>query len=449
MPLAYTHKPRTYLHFDPPPAATSAEALATAPDRVARHAFYPFLGFSLTTPKVQKGASGEFIRKDKKRPIKLAAHMDAAIYAHYGRIIAEAYEAEVTARGLGECIIAFRRPSRPGQNNISFAHEVFEFIDHHRPCVAVGLDVEKFFDRLGHDVLKQCWQATLRLTRLPPDHFNLFKSLTDFTWVDRTAAYRAAGVSPHNPKPKDIRRTRICSPQVFREKIRGAGLIWRNPEHAQRRGIPQGAPISALLSNIYMLEFDTAMQAAVSAHGGLYRRYCDDIVVVVPPSAQAEIEALAIAEITALELTINPSKTTRATFPAGIGTLSANGDRTQFLGFDYDGVRTLIRASSLTRYYGKMRRGVQMARLTQRKHNKIEAAEGRPPTGLKTRQLYIRYSYLIHRRFRRKESGHDRQSENFITYAYRAAKTMGAPEIKRQVCSHLAKLKEAIRRAEK
>lgn len=85
------------------------------------------------------------------------------------------------------------------------------------------------------------------LMRVPADHFNLFKSLTEFTWVDRTAAYRAAGVSPHNPKPKTIYRTRICSPRVFRERIRGAGLIWRNPEHAQRRGIPQGAPISALL----------------------------------------------------------------------------------------------------------------------------------------------------------------------------------------------------------
>jgi hypothetical protein len=258
---------------------------------------------------VQKGPNGEFITKDKKRPIKLAAHMDAAIYAHYGRIIAEAYEAEVTARGLGECIIAFRRPNRPGRNNISFAQEVFEFIDHNRPCVAMGLDVEKFFDRLSHDVLKQRWQATLGLTRLPPDHFNLFKSLTDFTWVDRTAAYRASGVSPHNPKPKAIRRTRICSPQAFRDNIRGAGLIWRNPEHAHRRGIPQGAPISALLSNIYMLEFDTVMQAAVSAHGGLYRRYCDDIVVVVPPAAQAVIEALATAQVEALQLTINPSKT--------------------------------------------------------------------------------------------------------------------------------------------
>ncbi len=447
MPLAYTHKPRTYLHFDPPPAATSAEALATNPDRVARHAFYPFLGFSLTTLKVQKGPNGEFVKKDKKRPIKLAAHMDAAIYAHYGRIIAEAYEAEVKARGLGECILAFRRPGRPGRNNISFAKEVFDFIDHNRPCVAVGLDVEKFFDRLSHDVLKQRWLATLGLTRLPSDHFNLFKSLTDFTWVNRIAAYRASGVSPHNPKPKTIHRTRICSPQVFRDKIRGGGLIWRNPEYAQKRGIPQGAPISALLSNIYMLEFDTAMRAAVSAHGGLYRRYCDDIVVVVPPAAQAQIEALAAAEINKLKLTINSGKTTRATFPAGIGTLSTNGERTQFLGFDYDGVRRLIRASSLTRYYGKMRRGVQMARLTQKKHNKIDIAEGRSPSGLKTRQLFIRYSYLIHRRFRRKESGHDRQSENFITYAHRAAKEMGAPEIRRQVRSHMAKLKKAIRRA--
>ena len=64
---AYTHKPRTYLHFDPPPSARVAEALATDPTRVARHAFYPFLGFTIATPKMQKekGATPKFVRKDK------------------------------------------------------------------------------------------------------------------------------------------------------------------------------------------------------------------------------------------------------------------------------------------------------------------------------------------------------------------------------------------------
>ncbi len=398
----------------------------------------------MKTPKVQKDGSGNFVRKDKKRPIKLAAHLDAAIYSHYAKILAERYEAELVTRGIGDCVIAFRRSGGNGRNNISFAEEVFAFIQNHRPCVAIGLDIEKFFDRLDHGHLKRRWQETLGVARLPADQFNVFKSLADFRWVDRTAAFRAAGISPHNPKPKGLNRTRICNPKHFRDQIRGAGLIWSNPEHAHKRGIPQGAPISALLSNIYMVEFDAALSCAVAACGGLYRRYCDDIMIVVPPAAVVGIDALAMAEIAKLKLVINAEKTTSAVFPPESHLPAENDDRIQYLGFDFDGIRKLIRASSLGRYFGKMRRGVRLAQLTKQKHNRIEAQKGEPPSDLKTRQLYIRYSYLIRRRFRRKSLGHDRQNENFITYAYRAATQMKSAEIKHQVRSHLKKLQAEI-----
>ena len=443
----YTHKPRTYLHFDPPPSAERAEALATDPQRVARHAFYPFLGFTVTTPKVQKDENGAFVRKDKERPIKLAAHLDAAVYSHYARILAEGYEAEVAARGIDDCVIAFRRPRAIGRNNIFFAHEAFEFIKTHRPCVALRLDIEKFFDRLDHAHLKLRWAQTLGVTRLPSDHFNVFKSLTGFRWVDRAKAFRAVNISPHNPKPRGMNHTRICDPETFRAKIRGRRLILENPEEAKQRGIPQGAPISALLSNLYMLEFDTIMQRTVSACGGLYRRYCDDIMVVAPPEQIARIETLATAEILKLKLEINPQKTTRARFPSEPNLPAEGGARIQYLGFDFDGRRKLIRASSFGRYYGKMRAGAHLALLCLRKQNLREMQCGVPLSGLKTRQLYIRYSYLIRRRFRRKRTGHERQNENFITYAYRAANAMIAPEIRSQIRNHLPKLKVEIAKA--
>jgi RNA-directed DNA polymerase len=91
-----------------------------------------------------------------------------------------------------------------------------------------------------------------------------------------------------------------------------------------------------------------------------------------------------------------------------------------------------------------MRRGVSVAKQTQRKHNKIRRKLGLPQTDLKTRQLYIRYSYLINRRFNRKTGKGERQGENFITYAHRASATMKAPEMKRQIRNHPKKLKEAI-----
>jgi retron-type reverse transcriptase len=47
-------------------------------------------------------------------------------------------------------------------------------------------------------------------------------------------------------------------------------------------GIPQGSPISALLSNIYMFSFDKHMKNYVDSIGGKYFRYCDDMLLIVP-----------------------------------------------------------------------------------------------------------------------------------------------------------------------
>ncbi len=49
-----------------------------------------------------------------------------------------------------------------------------------------------------------------------------------------------------------------------------------------QKGIPQGSPISALLSNIYMLEFDVLVKEKIMECKGSYFRYCDDILCIIP-----------------------------------------------------------------------------------------------------------------------------------------------------------------------
>lgn len=75
----FRFKPRTYLHFDRPLSKSEAEALAGNPNQVATHAFYPFLGYTVTTEKIQREPDGSITRKTKEREIKIAAHRDAAI----------------------------------------------------------------------------------------------------------------------------------------------------------------------------------------------------------------------------------------------------------------------------------------------------------------------------------------------------------------------------------
>ena len=187
----FRFKRRTYLHFDLPVSQESAERLACDPEKVARHSFYPFLGYTNVIKKITKDEHGQVVKKEKPREIKIAAHRDAAIYARYADLLAPAYEAELERRGLGKVVTAFRQLPTGG-TNVDFAGQVFHYIDHHRPCVALAFDLEKFFDTLDHDLLKQQWINLLGGGRLPADHFAVFRSLTRFCWVSRDDTSRSS-----------------------------------------------------------------------------------------------------------------------------------------------------------------------------------------------------------------------------------------------------------------
>ena len=74
-------------------------------------------------------------------------------------------------------------------------------------------------------------------------------------------------------------------------------------------GIPQGSPISSVLANIYLLHFDKTINDFISSHGGIYRRYSDDMVVVCPLKVKDELSDLVYKEIGNYKLEIQPTKT--------------------------------------------------------------------------------------------------------------------------------------------
>ena len=143
--------------------------------------------------------------------------------------------------------------------------------------------------------------------------------------------------------------------------------------------------MSAVLSNIYMLTFDEVMSGWANSVGGLYRRYCDDIMVVVPPERADSTEFLVKALVQKLELTLNDDKTERVMFGPIQGTPAALDGALPYLGFVFDGQCVRLRQSSLDRYYGKMRRGVRFAAMCRKRHS--GSAPGVP---LKTRKLFLR-----------------------------------------------------------
>jgi RNA-directed DNA polymerase len=241
--------------------------------------------------------------------------------------------------------------------------------------------------------------------RLPPDWFKIFSRLTKYEYVLREDVEAKLG---------KVKSHRICEIDTFRRVVRP--LIKANPNPY---GIPQGTPLSGLLANISMIEFDQEMQESLQACGGSYRRYSDDIAIVLP-SIDHESEILKLCDdlLTAHGLSINVKKTCKTTFVGSRSSQICSGDIFQYLGFTYDGSKILIRPESVKNFYARMKGNIG-------RYIKAAAKKGIPATELRKRVLIGRFT-------------HWGDAKNFVQYAYRAAREMQAPEIKRQLRNHVA-----------
>ena len=438
----FRYRKRNFLHFDLPLDLTQAWNVASKPQKVAKHPFYPLLGFSVKTTRFLR-RDGKKVQEEKVRDIKICSHSDTAIYSYYGQILSQNYERQLEHFGLQRSVTAFRSVKDAG-SNIDHAAEVFDYIENNRPCVALVFDIKKFFDRLDHQLLKCVWAENIKASRLPEDHFKIFKSLTNFCWVDKSTVYQNLMISESNERylATGGKRKRLCSAVEFREKIRGGGILQFNPELKAGRGIPQGSPMSAVLSNMYLLHFDRELTSLADNVGGLYRRYCDDIIFVVPENLKEQIMQAVSGEAGRVKMDLHPEKTHSVRFPIGKGNI-ADGVL-QYLGFTFDGNRVLLRLSSIDRYYSKMRAGVSLARQTQRKANRKECKLKLPLSRLRRKQIYIRYSYLYSRRRPADSSRTAKTKGNFLTYVYRSAAKLKSPHIKAQMRAHWRKLQEEI-----
>lgn len=401
---------RGYLHFDQPIGARKAAGIVTNPQAVAKHAFWPLIDYQITSKKISKTSGGKLKKKFKERPIAYAAHLDSHIYSYYSQLLSSYYEKELKARNIDQNVLAFRSL---GKSNIHFARDVFQAIRSFGPCGVVAVDISGFFDNLDHNILKAQWSTLLGFSQLPKDHYNIYRSLTRYASVEKVELYTALGIAKHNPKNG---RNRICTPKDFHTSVRRSGLIKVN---SSGMGIPQGSPISALLSNVYMLEFDQRMRDVVSEWGGRYYRYCDDMLFIVPEDLTNGVAGMVREEIQTLKLEINTKKTEIRFFKKLKDGSLLSEKPLQYLGFLYNGQQILIRSAAFARFSDRMKRGVSLASKTCSKRNDTRKAHGLKSKPLYKRKLYDRYSHLGKR--------------NFIRYGIRAADIMGSTAIRRQI----------------
>ncbi|MGR9453879.1 reverse transcriptase domain-containing protein [Rhizobium leguminosarum] len=292
---AWTASVRLYPHFDPVISVAEAEAVATDPARVASHTFYPFLKYDEGwTVYAKKGKSG----KRKDRPIRFAARLDSCIFSYYRHLLSVPYEARLQAEGLSDSVIAYRRISKlggsGGQSNIDFALSAVEAIQSQGNCCTIALDISSFFETLDHSRLRDVWAELLGVSRLSADHFKVYQTITRYAYVDVMKAYTRLGfygdktdrngkVRPGYLKARNEIPIQLCDGRTFQAKIaRSATQPSIIEVNRLAMGVPQGAPLSDLLANAYLLEFDKYLRDICIKFGGRFFRYSDDILVIAP-----------------------------------------------------------------------------------------------------------------------------------------------------------------------
>jgi hypothetical protein len=405
-------------------------------------------------------------------------------------MLSELYEQELNRRNLSKQVTAYRFIPHPtknrGMNNVDFAEEIFSFVRQQTfpKLFATTFDIKSFFDNLDHQKLKQAWMQLLNQEQLPPDHFNVFKGITQFSYVDFQELFNLmnnsliARDSSGNIErikvndPKNIRSHGIiafCTSTEFRHKVRPKGIVKANKRVkledswvTRKKGIPQGSPISSILANIYLVDFDSKIAGFVKERGGIYRRYSDDIVVVSRCEHGNEIQDLVLSSIKDFGLEIQPSKTDNYQFSLTAtgyvcakkfpdGTIS-QGKRFSYLGFEFDGQYTYLKSASLAKYYRRMKRSVRRGAFYA-KFSKYADGHGQ----IFRRRLYKRFSYLGGRRkmkwlydtkMGKWHRSYKHDWGNYLTYANMAHFNMKNSKIRRQVRKHWTKLNDFIKSRE-
>lgn len=472
-----------YTHFDHriwfPSQKKDVERLIKAGLRVYNpltkkeqwRSFTPFIKMLIKTPRYRyQEQIDDFDLECKIRPICYASHLDSLIFGYYAFALSKLYESYIQSKGLQQVVLAYRPGT--GKSNIQHAKDAFDLVKEmnkkYNGCTVIALDIKGYFDHIDHAVLKDTWSRVIG-RKLPNDQFKIFEVLTQYSYVRKESLYRKYDVNEKKLKKKGE------FPKTLFDFVPGATIVEKylrlkkdrlivkkepSPKSPIPVGIPQGSPMSSLLSNIYLVDYDEEMVELARKKGFHYRRYCDDILLICPTSMANEIKNYAISQISSSrwKLTIQAAKaevidfvkTEKGKFRSfrrkknepdtPIKPTSSNfarlAKKSQYLGFEFDGETIFIRASSLSRYFRKMKarldKTVAMAYSPKGQDGKIRKT-----------QIIERYTHLGQR--------------NFLSYAKKAASKrykssetgewkdgLDSPAILKQISRHIQILERSL-----
>ena len=184
------------------------------------------------------------------RTLGIPTLTDRMIQQALHRVLSPIFEADFSASSYG---------FRPGRNAHQAVKAAKQYVAEGRRVV-VDMDLEKFFDRVNHDLLME----------------KLSKKIED-------------------------RRVHRLIRRYLEAGMMGEGIVSPRTE-----GTPQGGPLSPLLSNILLTELDRELER----RGHAFCRYADDCNIYVRSTAAGERVRASITRFLAdtLKLTVNAAK---------------------------------------------------------------------------------------------------------------------------------------------
>lgn len=486
---------KKYPHIGVPLGAKDrpwVETYVKDPEKIAKHAFFPFIHRKLGVRKFRRetchDGTRSVLRKpaEKIREIYFANHLDSNIYGYYASEIAKKYETQLENLGLGNSVTAYRRirliPSDPfsrNKCNIDFANDVFSYIKGSKSnsLIAITFDIKSFFDNLDHAYLKRQWRKTIGSgNSLPEDHYNVFRNITKFSYIEENDIFNEfkneilVERKPHLTKKKVDKKAFLRRKQAVAfckksdiERIRLKNYIrsnkvvfdFVNNQELRTRdfGIPQGSPISALLANVYLLDFDLDVNNFLNSIGGRYQRYSDDMVAICECKDYLTVIDLFRKKIKECKLEIQQSKTQVFRFARespsdrfGCEEMNLNTNRWhsntnfEYLGFQFDGYFTSLKNASVASYYRKMKKAIYRAKLHSKRSKvgtKGEIFKSRlykkfTVLGSQRRRIYVRDSKISNKFV----LSHKYDWGNYLTYARLAARIIPDNKIEGQMKKH-------------
>lgn len=325
---------------------------------LSTYKFWPLLRVDQKKRRYTKNLQNELIIKQKKRPIMYASHRDSCVMSFYAFLLKRNYESAIKNTPLNNCILGYRRiPVTPQNNknksNIYFANDLYNSLHQMEDHVVLCIDIKGFFDNIDHALLKSSLAPFLN--DIPMDNLRtIIKNVTKYRYIFAKDAEQLLGTKSW------------ARPELYNKLIRDTNYIHKNKKSY---GIPQGTPISDILSNIYLYDFDKSVISKLSSIEGhtLYKRYCDDILIIVPSRNAHAIYCFVSKIIKNYRLEIGTNKTeafyinSRAKIFRDItreyvSNYKKNKEFIQYLGFYMNLDRIIIRSSTIENHYRKVKK---------------------------------------------------------------------------------------------